>query len=191
MRALFHAWGGPHMRPGRLLLAIPVLLTLMPLSPSRAGADQDHPRHVKVTEYAEGGAMCPPRRLVIGNVPLRGGRCYVLVLVRDLDEAFLGFVDPAQKLPPGRLVRLDTPEGTRLRAHVLYLVPMPPEVTGQMLLVPPNTLQLVRVRREDDEEQEGPNAQGEQHTRIVASRLIVILTFAPLRDMSFTFVVQD
>lgn len=179
------------MRPARLLLVFPVLLALVPFTLSRASADQDLPRHVKATEYGEGHPVCPQKRLVIGHVPLRGGRCYVLVVVRDFDGAFLGFVDPAQKLPRGRLVRLDTPEGTRLRAHILYLVPMPPQMTGQMLLVPPNTLQLVRLRREDDEEQEGPNAQGEQHTRIVASRLIVILTFAPLRDMSATFDVQN
>lgn len=115
----------------------------------------------------------------------------MLVVVRDVQGAFLGFVDPTQKLPPGRLVRLDTPEGMRLRVHVLYLVPMPPEMTGQMLLVPPNTLQLVRLRREDDEEQEGTTTQGEQHTRVVASRLIVILTFAPVRDLRVTFDVQD
>lgn len=191
MRAPLHSWGDLPIRLGRLLVLFPVLLALVPLTPSRAGADQDHPRHVKATEYAEGHALCPSKRLVIGRVPLRGGRCYVLVVVRDFEGAFLGFVDPAQKLPAGRLVRLDTPEGTRLRAHVLYLVPMPPQMIGQMLLVPPNTLQLVRLRREDDEEQEGPNAQGGQQTRVVASRLIVILTFAPLRDVSVTFDVQD
>jgi hypothetical protein len=182
------------MTLGRLLPVLPILLSLAPFSPTPAGADQGYalPHGVRVTEYNAGHPLCPVRKFVIGDVPIRGGRCYVLVVVRDIQGAFLGLVDPAAKIPPSRLVSLDTPEGQRMRARILYLVPVPPEMSGRMLLIPPNTLQLVRLRQEDDEVQDSDsNPQGGYvHTHVVGSRLTVIMTGPPLPNMSMTFAVH-
>ena len=180
------------MRIRRLLVVFPVLLALTGFLPARASSDNERPRHVKVTEYREGRAICPSRRLVIGNVAVHGGRCYLPAVLRDSQGAFLAFVDPAVRIPPGQLVRLDTTEGRALKARILYLVPMPAQMTAQVLVIPVNTVQLVRLREEDDEEEDGDSNQheGDQSTHIVGSRLTVIMTGAPLPNLSVTFVVQ-
>jgi hypothetical protein len=182
------------MKLGRLLLVFPILLALAPFSPTRASADQWYAqRHgVKVTEYNAGRPLCPVRRFVIGNVAVRGGHCYIPVVVRDSEGTFLAFVNPPVTIHKDQLVRLDTPEGTSLRARILYRVPMPPQMSGQALPIPMNTLQLVRLRQVD-EEVEDSNANtngGLEITHVVSSRLTVIMTGAPLPNTSVTFVVH-
>ena len=176
------------MSLGRRLLVAPLLLALAPSFPAQAGANQMH--GVRVTEYAEGHPLCPVRRIVIGNVAVRGGHCYVLVVVRDGEGAFLAFADPPVRIPRGQLVGLDTPEGETLRARILYRVPMPEQVSGQMLLIAPNTVQLVRLRQEDEEVSIGNSQEGLQVTRALRSHLTVIMTGSPPPGMSVTFAVH-
>ncbi|HEX4836687.1 MAG TPA: hypothetical protein VFW01_10150 [bacterium] len=182
------------MKLGGLLLVLPILLALVPSSPTRAGADQEYAqrRGVKVTEYGQGHALCPVRRFVIGNVAVRGGHCYIPVVVRDSEGTFLAFADPPVRIHRDQLVRLDTPEGISLRARILYRVPMPAQTSGQTLPIPMNTLQLVRLRQVD-EEVEDSNADtngGLEITHVVSSRLTVIMTDAPLPNTGVTFVVR-
>ena len=134
--------------------------------------------------------MCPVRRIIIGDVAVRGGHCYVVVVVRDGDTPFVAFADPPVRIPRGQLARLDTPEGMGLRARILYRVPMPAQVSAEMLRIPPNTMQLVRLRQEDEVEETGTPQQGLEVTRVVRSRLTVILTGAPQPAASVTFAVH-
>lgn len=178
------------MNLGRRFLALPILLALASSSscPAPVGANQRH--GTRVTDYAEGHPLCPVRRLIIGDVTVRGGHCYVVVVVRDGETPFVAFADPPLRIPQGQVARLDTPEGMGLRARILYRVPMPAQVSAQMLGIPPNTMQLVRLHEEDEIEETGTPQQGLEITRVVQARLTVILTGAPQPAMSVTFAVR-
>jgi hypothetical protein len=178
------------MNLGRLLLMFPIVLALSPFSPMQAGANQRH--GVKVTEYNEGHPLCPVRRIIIGNVVVRGGHCYVAVVVRDSEGIFLAFADPPVRIPRGHLVRLDTPEGMSLKPRILYRVPMPVQASGETLPIPMNTLQLVRLRQVDEEVEDTISnpQEGFEVMHAVRSRLTVIMTRPPLPATSVTFVVH-
>jgi hypothetical protein len=91
-----------------------------------------------------GEEFCPARTLVYGNVIIPAGRCYVFSVLRDRTGTFLAFVPAGERIPPGQLVRLDTPAGPKLRGR-LFLIPISPGVA----LVPLNTLSLVAVSIQD------------------------------------------
>jgi hypothetical protein len=109
---------------------------------------KDHPggpraKPLKVKYLRQGEAYCPTATLVVGNVVIQAGRCYTLLVMRDLTGTFLAFGQPG--IPPGQLVRLNTPAGAKVRGRIFYLVP----IHTTAVLVPMNTITLVAVRAED------------------------------------------
>jgi hypothetical protein len=99
----------------------------------------------KVKLHARGEAFCPGSALVVGNVVIRSGRCYVVYVIRDARGTFLAFADPAVRIPPGQIVRLSTPAGAKVKGRIFYLVPIRPSV----VIVPMNSITLVGFRTED------------------------------------------
>ena len=93
-----------------------------------------------------GETYCPGRALVRGALRIPGGRCYLIAVLRDMRGSFLAFAPEDAHLSPGRLVRLDTPAGPKLK-HRLFLVPLQTEIT----LVPANSLALVPTRIDESE----------------------------------------
>jgi hypothetical protein len=81
---------------------------------------------------------------VYGNIIIPARRCYVISVLRDDRRTFLAFVPPDAHIPPGQLVRLNTPAGPKLKGR-MFLVPIQPAV----VLVPVNTVTLVATRIED------------------------------------------
>jgi hypothetical protein len=88
-----------------------------------------------------GETFCPTKALVSGNVVIPAGGCFMLSVLRDRSGTFLAFVPQGERIPPGQLVRLDTPAGPKLKGR-LFLIPLS---TG-VHLVPINTLQLVAAQ---------------------------------------------
>jgi hypothetical protein len=166
------------MRQARFFLTLLALPALLTMSPALASAD----KHVKVSEYGEGRAYCPPRNAVIANMAIRGGRCYQVGVVRNARGAFLAFLDPTVRIPHDRLEHLDGEEGRRIRSHIIYLVPMP--MTSQLVLVPVNTFQLIRMREEDEEDEDENHVE---HIR--RGNLVVFVPQAPTPNVSVTIVV--
>jgi hypothetical protein len=60
------------------------------------------------------------------------------------EEHSLAFVPPDAHIPPGQLVRLNTPAGPKLKGR-MFLVP----IQTAVVLVPVNTVTLVATRIED------------------------------------------
>ena len=83
------------------------------------------------------------RALVLGNVVIQSGRCYTLFVMREGTGTFLAFGQPG--IPPGQLVRLNTPAGRKMRGRIFYLV----AIHTTAVLVPVNTISMVAVRAED------------------------------------------
>ena len=102
-----------------------------------AGAPGAPPGQTALTRRA-GEAFCPTRTLVAGNVIIPAGQCFMLSILRDRTGSFLAFVPQGEKIPPGQLVRLNTPAGPKLRGR-LFLIPLSSTVT----VVPVNALTLV------------------------------------------------
>jgi len=140
-------------------------------------------KHVKVKEYEEGHAFCPPRALVIGRTIVPAGRCYTLAVFRDNRGAFLAFMDPSVRIPSGRIERLDGSEGRKVKGYIFFLVPI--RNSAQIARVPVNTIQLIRLREEDEEDEDEDNH--DVHVR--RSTLIVALPNLPIPNVSVTFVV--
>ena len=103
-----------------------------------------HPSKLIVLQ--PGQAFCPSHALMVGTVIIQEGRCFMPFLLRTVQGAFLGF-GPAGSvfIPPGHVIRLDTPLGAQIRTHIFLLLPIRSAVT----LIPVNTIQLVVVRIED------------------------------------------
>jgi len=98
----------------------------------------------KVMTRDRGQVFCPSAALVYGNILIPGGRCYVLSVLRNREGTFFAFVPPDTKIPPGQLVRLNTPAGAKLKGR-MFLVPIRPNA----VLVPLDTVTLVATRIED------------------------------------------
>ena len=64
--------------------------------------------------------------------------------LRDDRRTFLAFVPPDAHIPPGQLVRLNTPAGPKPKGR-MFLVP----IQTAVVLVPVNTVTLVATRIED------------------------------------------
>ncbi len=168
------------MRISRLALPLVVLLTLPLLSPAWTRADGKGDKRVRVSEYAEGNAYCPRRPIVIGNVYVPTGRCYTLAVFRNERGAFLAFLDPAVRLHKHEAEGLAGWEGRRAWNQILFVLPIPNGVrTG---LIPMNTIQLIRLREEDaDEDEDQPRAQ--------RSALVVLIPASTMPNVSATFVI--
>jgi hypothetical protein len=102
-----------------------------------------HGKPLKIKHLNQGDLYCPTAVLVYGNVVIQSGRCYTLFVMRDPYGTYLAFGQPG--IPPGQLVRLNTPAGAKVRGRIFYLVP----IQATAVLVPVNTITLVAVRAED------------------------------------------
>jgi hypothetical protein len=98
---------------------------------------------VKVKHLKQGDFYCPSAALVVGNIIIQGGRCYTLFVMRDSVGTFLAFGQPG--IPPGQLVRLNTPAGAKVKGRIFYLVP----IRTTAIILPINTITLVAVRADD------------------------------------------
>ena len=98
----------------------------------------------KVLARNAGQLFCPSATLVYGTIVIPTGRCYMLSVLRNSGGTFLAFVPPDTKIPPGQLVRLNTPAGPKLNGR-MFLVP----IQTNVVLVPLNTVTLVATRIED------------------------------------------
>ncbi len=98
-----------------------------------------------VTPLHQGQAFCPSSALVFHSIIIKPGRCYVLLTLRNSQGTFLAFAAPDTMIPPGQLVRMNTPAGAKFRGRIFYLVPIQ---TGAEL-IPMDTVTVVAVRVED------------------------------------------
>ncbi len=131
------------MRTARLIALIVVfVLTTASLSMAGPGGAA---KPLKVKTYDAGQLFCPSHVLVVSNVVIQSGRCYVLFVLRDARGTFLAFAAPEAKIPPGQLVRLSTPAGAKLRGRIFFLVP----IVTTVAIVPVNTITVIAVREED------------------------------------------
>lgn len=135
------------MQSMRVFLLSIVLTTTLALAATAAPGPKDYSgakiKPVKIKHVRQGEFYCPPGVLVLGNVVIQSGRCYTLFVLRDLSGTYLAFGQPG--IPPGQLVRLNTPAGAKVRGRIFYLVP----IHATAVLVPVNTITLVAVRAED------------------------------------------
>jgi hypothetical protein len=125
------------------------LITMMLAVPSavaapkwKSGGTEGPPG--KVLARDAGQAFCPSATLVYGSILIPAGRCYVLSVLRNTQGTFLAFVPPDSKIPPGQLVRLNTPAGPKLNGRI-FLVP----IRTNVVVVPINTATVVATRIED------------------------------------------
>jgi len=133
------------MRIARVItLALVLVLTLTTISvagPSNKGKAKP----IKVRSYKAGDLFCPTGVLVLGNLVVQKGRCYVLFVLRDSRGTFLAFAARDAKIPPGQIVRLSTPAGAKLKGRIFYLVP----IRTTAAIVPLNSVTMIAIREED------------------------------------------
>ena len=129
-----------------IAIALMVVLALVFTAGVEAGPGKyNSMKPGKVKIHTQGQAFCPTSVLIVGNVVIRSGRCYVVYALRDSRGTFLAFADPAGRIPPGQIVRLSTPAGAKVKGRIFYLVPLQPSV----VIVPVNSITLVGFRTED------------------------------------------
>lgn len=135
------------MRRLRALLLTGVMMVTVGALPAAAGPASRPgglPRPMEITSRNAGEAFCPSVGLVYGGVVVPPRRCYLLAVLRDTRRMFLAFAPEDAHIPPGQLVRLDTPAGPKLRGR-MFLVPIP----TYSFLAPENTVRLVATHIED------------------------------------------
>jgi len=130
-------------RLAALGLAFVLLLVASPLAVAAPAGKPAKPLKVKVV--ARGELFCPSAALVFGHTVIVSGRCYTIFLMRDVRGSFLAFAAPEARIPPGQLVRLNTPAGAKLKGRIFYLVP----ISTAAVWLPVNAITLVAVRVED------------------------------------------
>ncbi len=138
-------------RAGSLLLT-GFLIAVLAVLPAAAGPSQKggpgtptgQPAGPKPMVRAAGQLYCPTRTLVAGNVIIPAGQCFMLSVLRDRTGTFLAFVPQGEKIPPGQLVRLNTPAGPKLKGR-LFLIPL----STTAAVVPLNTMTLVAAQIQD------------------------------------------
>jgi hypothetical protein len=129
-----------------LPLILVVVLGLTSMGTAGPGPrEHKGPKPLKVKVHERGELFCPSAALVYGSVLVRPGRCYLLAVTRESRGTFLAFMAPEAKIPPGQLVRLNTPAGAKLKGRIFYLVPIQPSV----VIVPVNNVMLIGTRVED------------------------------------------
>ncbi|MDR5683770.1 MAG: hypothetical protein QN163_07080 [Armatimonadota bacterium] len=89
--------------------------------------------------------FCPDRSVAVGAVVIRAGRCYRTAVLRTERGVSLLFLQPGVWIPPGQLVRMNTPAGPKLQGRVFYTVPLQ---LGQPVVArtPIGTIQQVNVQ---------------------------------------------
>jgi len=132
---------------GRVRRAEAVVGVVLALLMVAVAVAEAKPKGRRAKLYRAGEVFCTSHALVwgTGSVVIRD-RCYVIGLLRSRDGTFLAFLDPAAPVPPGQLVRLNTPAGAKLRGRIFYLVPV-----QTVVAVPLDTLVVVPMRVEEDE----------------------------------------
>jgi len=128
-------------KAGSLLLT-GLLIAVLAVLPAGAGPGPkgDDSHGPKGVVHPAGQVYCTSTPLISGGVLLPGG-CYMLSVMRSPRGTFLAFVPPSVHVPPGQLVRLDTPAGPK-RMGRLFLVP----ISTTAALVPMNTMTLVTTQ---------------------------------------------
>ncbi len=166
----------------RISLLTAILACMLAVTSPAALADDKGSK-----EFKKGQAFCPTQVLAVGNVIVQPGRCYVLAILRDSRGTFLAFVHPSAKIPANKRINLASDDGRKIRAKVIYLVPI--QATGlSAVVVPVNTIQLVQIREEhrhdeedDDEDHDGRKGQ---------DQVVLIITGVPVPNLSVTFVIR-
>lgn len=165
-----------HSRIPLLLLAAALVLPLC--APVWARADGKDDRHRRTTDYAEGNPYCPRRPIAIGRVVVPAKRCYTLAVFRNDRGAYLAFLDPRVRLHRHEAERLGSLEGRMAWNQILFLVPIPRD--ARIGMIPMNTIQLIRLREEDDEDEDGPPR----------SALVVMVPAPAVPNVSATIVIN-
>ncbi|OFX13584.1 MAG: hypothetical protein A2V59_00620 [Armatimonadetes bacterium RBG_19FT_COMBO_69_19] len=158
------------------ILVLALILLLVAGVPAAA-------RHKGAKAYKEGQVYCTAGALVMGPVVIQGGRCYLLGVYRDTRGTFLAFINPAVLVTPGQLIRLDSSAGHRLRAQIVYLVPI--HMSGLVVApIPVNTIQLVAIREEHrhEDEDDDDDRRGE--------RTVLVIAGLPTPELSVTFILR-
>lgn len=133
------------MKMPRLVVAVLVLsLLIAGITSAAPGPKATPPGQAKVKLHKRGDAFCPRAALVAGGVVIRSGRCYTTYLLRDTRGTFLAFAPAGALIPPGQIVRLNTPAGAKVRGQLFYRVPI-----RTVSSIPVNSLTLVSMRVED------------------------------------------
>lgn len=163
--------------------ALVVAVSLVLSGPGPALAHDKGPR-----DYNKGQVYCPSRALVVGNVVVPSGRCYILAVVRDGRGTFLAFLHPRAKVPD-HPVRLDSGEGRKIQAQIVYLVPV--QAGLAVVTIPLNTIQLVRIqeRHEHDDEDDDDDEQ-DADGKIKTEKVVLVITGVPVPNLTVTFVVR-
>lgn len=138
------------MRGRHVLIALLVAGLVAGMAPAAPagdkGAREEQKRRVTVVRAVRvvrrGEAICFDRGIRYAGVVVAGNRCYTTYLIRTRQGAFLAFGPPGPPMiPPGQLVRLNTPAGRKHRGRLFYLVPVPVRVVA----IPVDTIRFVRV----------------------------------------------
>ena len=136
------------LRSRTLWLTVALVLTVGSLpaaaGPGRGvgGGPAGPPGHA--ASRSAGQAYCPAAALVYDSIIIPGGRCYLISVLRDSRGTFLAFAPEDSHIPPGQLVRLNTPAGPKLKGR-LFLVP----IHTTAVIVPVNTVTLVATQIQD------------------------------------------
>ncbi len=134
----FRAW----LLAAALILIVGVLPAVAGPGPRFGGGPPGPPG--RVADRHAGQAYCPAAALVYGSIIIPGGRCYLISVLRDTRGTFLAFAPEDAHIPPGQLVRLNTPAGPKLKGR-LFLVP----IQTTAVIVPVNTVTLVATQIQD------------------------------------------
>ena len=126
-------------------IALGLALALIVTSASWGAPGPKADKPPKIKELKAGDLFCPSAVLVLSNIIIKSGRCYLLFVLRDDRGTFLAFADPNAKIPPGQVVRLSTPAGAKVKGRIFYLVP----IQTTAVVVPTNSVTLVAVRVAD------------------------------------------
>lgn len=148
--------------------------------------------HKGTKEYKKGQVFCPSQVLVVGNVVVQSGRCYVLAVLRDSRGTFLAFVHPSAKMPT-RVVRLDSDRGRKISAQIIYLVPI--QATGlAVVTIPVNTIRLVQAREtrkhDDDDDDEDDDDDDDRDRKQGSEQVVLVITGVPIPNLTVTFVIR-
>ena len=134
----------PRFRAWWLTGIVILALGALPAAAGPAYRPGGFPRPMEITSRKAGEAFCPAVGLIYGGVVIPAGRCYLISVLRDARGMFLAFAPEDSRIPPGQLVRLDTPAGPKLKGR-LFLVP----IRMYSFLAPVNTVRLVATQIQD------------------------------------------
>jgi hypothetical protein len=127
-----------------LTIALLALLVAAPVSIGWAEAPGAETHPPAADAEPNGNGYCFANTLVIGSIVINAGnRCYTFYAVRTVAGTFLGFGPPGTPIvPPGQIVRLNTPAGGHFRSRLFYMVPLRVQATT----LPVDAAQFVALR---------------------------------------------